>query len=76
MTLTDDANFGLQCRQLLPQLLPSLSHMLCTLTLATNWSRLKAIQFLNSWSLGPFFLITQTDLKVLLLESLMRMECV
>ncbi|XP_014661682.1 PREDICTED: uncharacterized protein LOC106804840 [Priapulus caudatus] len=58
-------NQELKCRELLPLLLPSLSCVLATLTLATNWSRVKATQFLSSWSLGPFLLITQTDLKML-----------
>ncbi|XP_070693435.1 uncharacterized protein ccdc142 [Pempheris klunzingeri] len=50
----------------------TVSLALATVQLSTVWVKSKAYQFLSSWSLNKFLLITQGDLKVLK-ESLERM---
>ncbi|XP_074529440.1 uncharacterized protein ccdc142 isoform X2 [Halichoeres trimaculatus] len=52
----------------------SVSLALATVQLSTDWVMSKSLQFLSSWSLIKFLLITQGDLKVLMasVESMLR----
>ncbi|XP_077992627.1 coiled-coil domain-containing protein 142-like [Glandiceps talaboti] len=45
--------------------IPALARLLTTLSTALQWSHTKTLQFLASWSIGAFLLITQSDLKTL-----------
>nr|XP_006825961.1 PREDICTED: uncharacterized protein LOC102807646 [Saccoglossus kowalevskii] len=45
--------------------IPALARLLTTLNSALRWSHTKTLQFLSSWSIGSFLLITQSDLKTL-----------
>ncbi|XP_070540726.1 uncharacterized protein [Ptychodera flava] len=45
--------------------IPALARLLTTLNSALKWSHTKTLQFLSSWSIGAFLLITQSDLKTL-----------
>ncbi len=43
---------------------PTLQRLIQTCDTAVLWCNTKAYQFLSSWALGTFLLVTQSDLKV------------
>ncbi|XP_059821572.1 uncharacterized protein ccdc142 isoform X3 [Hypanus sabinus] len=57
---------GAVCKLVVPSILVrTLSHCITTLQTSSHWLMTKGFQFLSSWSMNQFLLLTQGDLKIL-----------
>ncbi|XP_062903091.1 uncharacterized protein ccdc142 isoform X3 [Mobula hypostoma] len=62
---------GVVCKLVAPSILVrTLSHCITTLQTSSHWLMTKGFQFLSSWSMNQFLLLTQGDLKTFSVKAL------